>query len=162
MGTPWSAQWLTWCWEISLEPCWFVWSTTFRESLVPFLEFVLESRKRLPELGFFFGVDESIHRSSSLSQVAVDWRAGWMWSDLCPGFCVFLLQFSLSDRNMFAVGSYRGLRYKCASKVFIYTAFCVLLHSGQPENSFVFVTNVELYQCNRTNNTHYLLQFYFD
>jgi hypothetical protein len=68
--------------------------------------------------------------------------------------------FPTGDRS--AVGSCRGPRYKCARKVFTYLAFCVLLHSGQPENSFVFVTNVELYQCNRTNNMQYLLSVYFD
>jgi hypothetical protein len=143
MEIPGLAEWLTWRRVISLEPCWLLWSPVCTESLVPFpricpwisnpirgvravLAWTIRSIDYLVCVSLrSTGEPVGCDLNSVSALVSVPWNL------VCP----------TGGRS--AVGSCRELSYKWANEVFTYIACCLLLPIGLPENSFLFVTNVE-------------------
>ena len=144
MEIPGLAEWLTWRRIISLKPCWLVWNPARTENLVPFPRICPWVSNRLTGVRAVLrwtsqAIDHPVWISlrsigepvgCDLNSVSV--LVSFSWNSVSP----------TGSRS--AVGSYRGLSYKWACKVFMYISFCLLLPSGLPKNSFVFVTNDEV------------------
>jgi hypothetical protein len=144
MEIPGLAEWLTWLRVISLEPCWLVWSPSCRENLVHYPRICSWISKHFTGVRVVLGwTSPSIHHQvwaglrSTGQPVRCDLNS-------VSGLVSVSWNSDCQTGGRSAVGSCRGLSYKRTSKVFMYIALCLLLSSGLPENSFVFVTDDEV------------------